>query len=170
MSDNFIDPSSASHPDSVLRLSSAVHRFAIVSLAYSNSVFIRFFLLHLTRCFTAPHLHQPFINPKDQISFEDSFNTCSQSHSNTIAALQQADNRRREIKAAMASGKVIHSSLSTSLEEYIPVVNQILLSCKCELICCVVDLLVYVLPYICVRILITMFVYVYHKHLLSPQK
>ena len=31
MSDNFIDPSSASHPDSVLRLSSAVHRFAIVS-------------------------------------------------------------------------------------------------------------------------------------------
>jgi len=101
MSDNYFDPSSASHPDSVLRLSSAVHRFAI-----------------------------PFINPKDQISFEASFNTCSKSHSNTIAALQQADNRRREIKAAMASGKVIHSSLSTSLAEYIPVVNQILLSCK----------------------------------------
>jgi len=101
MSDNYIDPSSASHPDSVLRLSSAVHRFAI-----------------------------PFINPKDQISFEESFKTCSKSHSNTIAAMQQADNRRREIKAAMASGKVIHTSLSTSLKEYIPVINQILLSCK----------------------------------------
>src|SRR5210317_2150391 len=78
--------------------------------------------------------YQPFINPKDQISFEDSFNTCSKSHSNTIAALQLADNRRREIKAAMASGKVIHSSLSQSLKEYIPVINQILLSCKCKLI------------------------------------
>jgi len=72
----------------------------------------------------------PFINPKDQISFEASFDSCSKSHSNTIAALQQADNRRREIKAAMASGKVIHSTLSTSLKEYIPVINQILLSCK----------------------------------------
>ena len=106
--------------------------------------------------------HQPFINPKDQISFEDSFNTCSQSHSNTIAALQQADNRRREIKAAMASGKVIHSSLSTSLEEYIPVVNQILLSCKCELICSLCPLPISASEYSSLRL--------YHKHLLSPQK
>lgn len=32
MSDNFTDPSAASHPDSVLRLSALVHRLAIVSL------------------------------------------------------------------------------------------------------------------------------------------
>lgn len=38
MSDNFVDPSSASHPDSVLRLSSAVHRFAIVSLLGVDSI------------------------------------------------------------------------------------------------------------------------------------
>eukprot|EP00984_Skeletonema_dohrnii_P014397 scaffold6036_cov150-Skeletonema_dohrnii-CCMP3373.AAC.9 len=100
MSDNFIDASSASHPDSVLRLSSAVHRFAIVSLLFCCGCFFSAF--PLTRSATTS-FHQPFINPKDQISFETSFNTCSKSHSNTIAAMQQADNRRREIKAAMAS-------------------------------------------------------------------
>ena len=60
MSDSILDPSGASHPDSVLRLASAVHRFRI-----------------------------PYINPRDQLSFEESFKTCSKVHRNTRLVMQQ---------------------------------------------------------------------------------
>lgn len=100
MSD-YPDESAAPHPDSILRLASAVHRFSI-----------------------------PYINPEDQLSFEDSFKSCSKSHQSTLAVMRLADSHRQAIKKSMADQNVSHASLSKALREYIPVINQILLSCK----------------------------------------
>jgi len=95
------DASEPAHPDSILRLSSAVHRFRI-----------------------------PYINPADQLSYEESFKTCSSSHRNTTLAMQQADLRRDEIKQAFAAGHLSHATMAETLKEYLPLINQILTSCK----------------------------------------
>lgn len=99
--DDLPDASAAPHPDSILRLASAVHRFSI-----------------------------PYINPEDHLSFEESFKSCSASHQSTMSVMHQADSRRQEIKKNMADGKLSHPALSQALIEYIPLINQILLSCK----------------------------------------
>ncbi|KAL9180974.1 hypothetical protein ACHAXT_009779 [Thalassiosira profunda] len=99
--DDVPDASSAPHPDSILRLASAVHRFSI-----------------------------PQINPEDQLSYEASFRSCSASHSSTVAAMHQADRRREDIKQNMCEATLSHAKLAKSLLEYIPLINQILLSCK----------------------------------------
>jgi len=44
--------------------------------------------------------------------------------------MQQADRRRVEIKKNMADGKISHAALSNAVVEYVPLINQILLSCK----------------------------------------
>ncbi|EJK62307.1 hypothetical protein THAOC_17084 [Thalassiosira oceanica] len=99
--DDSQDASNPAHPDSVIRLCSAVHRFSI-----------------------------PYINPNDQLSFEESFKSVSCDHATTTKVLQQADNRRHDVKKLMADGKLCHSELSKALIDYLPLINQILLSCK----------------------------------------
>mmetsp|Transcript_2083 Transcript_2083/g.3821 ORF Transcript_2083/g.3821 Transcript_2083/m.3821 type:complete len:464 (-) Transcript_2083:176-1567(-) len=99
--DAFPDDSAAPHPDSILRLASAVHRFSI-----------------------------PYINPEDQLSFEESFKSCASPHGNTLTVMRLTDSRRQAIKKNMADGKLNHAALSKALTEYIPSINQILLSCK----------------------------------------
>ncbi|KAL7537434.1 hypothetical protein ACHAWF_005762, partial [Thalassiosira exigua] len=93
--------SDAPHPDSILRLASAVHRFAI-----------------------------PLINPDDQLSFVESFKTATEGHADTLDAMRKADGRREGVKKNMAASELNHAALSAELKEYIPMVNQILLSCK----------------------------------------
>lgn len=95
------DASNPPHPDCIIRLCSAVHRFSI-----------------------------PYINPKDQLSFEQSFKSCSTNHTSTRAVIAQADERRVTVKKNMVDGKLDHSELSGALVEYLPLINQILLSCK----------------------------------------
>jgi len=84
------DASAAPHPDSILRLASAVHRFSI-----------------------------PYINKEDQLSYQESFQSSAASHRNTMAALQSADNRREEIKQCMEGASLSHADLCQSLQEYI---------------------------------------------------
>jgi len=101
MDDEIADASAVPHPDCILRLASAVHRFSI-----------------------------PCINTEDQLSFEDSFKTCSANHPSTLSVLRAADVSRQEIKKNMADAKLSHEALSKALREYMPSINQILLSCK----------------------------------------
>lgn len=134
MSDSLPDSSEPPHPDSILRLASAVHRFRI-----------------------------PLISPEDHLSFEESFKSCSEGHKGTKSVMiqvslyysyafhekitvnqnkipkttisirhVQADLRRDEVKQAMAAGKLPHATLSQALKEYIPLLNQILISCKVQ--------------------------------------
>ena len=58
------------------------------------------------------------MNPSDQLSFEESFKSCSASHRSTVGAMQSADSRRVEIKKLMADGKLSHAALSEALKEY----------------------------------------------------
>ena len=44
--------------------------------------------------------------------------------------LRAADVSRQEIKKNMADAKLSHEALSKALREYMPSINQILLSCK----------------------------------------
>mmetsp|Transcript_16103 Transcript_16103/g.33481 ORF Transcript_16103/g.33481 Transcript_16103/m.33481 type:complete len:462 (-) Transcript_16103:1197-2582(-) len=103
MSDSIPDSSDPPHPDSILRLASAVHRFRI-----------------------------PLISPEDHLSFEESFKSCSEGHKSTKSVMIQADLRRDEVKQAMAAGKLPHATLSQALKEYIPLLNQVLISCKVQ--------------------------------------
>jgi hypothetical protein len=75
-------------------------------------------------------LAQPSIDTEDQLSFEESFKTCAANHPATVAVMRATDVSRQVIKKNMADAKLSHAALSKALREYIPSVNQVLLSCK----------------------------------------
>jgi len=81
---------------------------------------------------TAVHrFSTPVINPGDQLSFEKSFKSCATPHENTRILMLLADGRRQTVKKNMA-GVVSHPALSQALKDYIPLINQVLLSCKVQ--------------------------------------
>ena len=62
---------------------------------------------------------QPHINPEDQLSYEESFKSCSASHRSTLSVLEQADSRRENIKEHMAASKLPYAELCKTLQEYL---------------------------------------------------
>jgi hypothetical protein len=111
------DSSAPPHPDSILRLVSAVHRFSIVSVhSWDNFQLV---VDVLAASSSDPiTFKQPYINPSDQLKFDASFKTCAAGHKSTLAAIREADGRRQEIKKNMADGKLNHAALSKAVQEY----------------------------------------------------
>jgi len=89
-----------SHPDSAIRLSSAVHRFRV-----------------------------PKMNPARRISFASSFATTGK-HEKTRKLMLKADDQRKKLLDAVLSDKVSHERVVAEARRYQPYIHQILVSCK----------------------------------------
>lgn len=94
------------HPDSMIRLASAVHRF---------------------RC--------PEIGKEKNLSFEKAFKT-SGSHPKTKALTSQADSCRKSLAKALAgtekSGTVSYKTIVSASQNYLPLIHQILVTCRVQ--------------------------------------
>jgi len=89
-----------SHPDSAIRLASAVHRFRV-----------------------------PKMNPGRKMSFASSFRTTGK-HEKTRKVMVKADDSRQKLLDAVLSEKVSHERVVAQARRYQPYIHQILVSCK----------------------------------------
>lgn len=89
-----------SHPDSAIRLASAVHRFKV-----------------------------PKMNPDRRISFSNSFRTTGK-HEKTRKVMLKADDFRQKLLEAVLSERVSHERVVAQARRYQPYIHQILVSCK----------------------------------------
>jgi hypothetical protein len=89
------------HPDSAIRLASAVHRF---------------------RC---PKMTQ-------KVCFARSFHTVGSHHATTKDAMRKADEARSRLNNALTSSTVSHERVVTESRKYLPLINQVLLTCKVQ--------------------------------------
>jgi len=89
-----------SHPDSAIRLASAVHRFRV-----------------------------PKINAKRSVSFASSFATTGK-HEKTRKVMIKADDHRRKLREAVLADRVSHERVVAEARRYQPYIHQILVSCK----------------------------------------
>ena len=90
------------HPDSAIRLASAVHRFKV-----------------------------PCIDSDQRVSFVRSFKTTG-SHPKTKTLMTKADDVRQKFAAALSAEKVSHERVLSDATRYLPFIHQILLSCKVQ--------------------------------------
>lgn len=88
------------HPDSAIRLASAVHRFRV-----------------------------PKINPGRRISFANSFRTTGK-HEKTRRLMHKADDQREKLLDAVLSDTISHERVVAEARRYQPYIHQILVSCK----------------------------------------
>mmetsp|Transcript_29709 Transcript_29709/g.63630 ORF Transcript_29709/g.63630 Transcript_29709/m.63630 type:complete len:428 (-) Transcript_29709:159-1442(-) len=101
MTDNWDLPKNdLSHPDSAIRLASAVHRFRV-----------------------------PKMNPGRRISFVSSFKTTGQ-HEKTRKVMNKADEHRKKFLDALLAERVSHERVVAEARRYQPYIHQILVSCK----------------------------------------
>mmetsp|Transcript_10646 Transcript_10646/g.25224 ORF Transcript_10646/g.25224 Transcript_10646/m.25224 type:complete len:427 (-) Transcript_10646:109-1389(-) len=89
-----------SHPDSSIRLASAVHRFRV-----------------------------PKMNPDRRISFTTSFASTGK-HEKTRKVMIKADDNRRKLLDALMSDRISHERVVAEARRYQPYIHQILVSCK----------------------------------------
>mmetsp|Transcript_17599 Transcript_17599/g.19272 ORF Transcript_17599/g.19272 Transcript_17599/m.19272 type:complete len:425 (+) Transcript_17599:71-1345(+) len=89
-----------SHPDSAIRLASAVHRFRV-----------------------------PKMNAGRKISFSDSFATTGK-HEKTRKLMLKADDQRKKLLDAVLADKVSHERVVAEAKRYQPYIHKILVSCK----------------------------------------
>lgn len=89
-----------SHPDSAIRLASAVHRFRV-----------------------------PKTNPSRKISFAESFATTGK-HEKTRKLMLKADDQRKRLLDAVLTDRVSHERVVAEAKRYQPSIHQILVSCK----------------------------------------
>lgn len=101
--DDITDPCLTPHPDAAIRLASAMHRFPCPEVMTGD------------------------------LSYERSFRTAG-THPTTRALTSQADEARISLSRALAAkgSKVSHQSIVNAAQNYIPLVHQILLSCKVQ--------------------------------------
>lgn len=89
-----------SHPDSAIRLASAVHRFRV-----------------------------PKMNPSWRVSFSSSFATTGK-HEKTRKVMLKADDLRQKLLDAVMSETISHERVVAQARRYQPLIHQILVSCK----------------------------------------
>lgn len=98
--------SNPAHPDETVRLASVLHRFAC-----------------------------PEISNVTRVSFAQAFKSSGMPHNQTKAVLTDADTSRSNLSASLLSLRNTSVPADTVLrnaKEYIPLINQILLSCKVQ--------------------------------------
>lgn len=88
------------HPDSAIRLASAVHRFRM-----------------------------PKTNTDRKLAFARSFRSAGQ-HENSRRIILKADDMRKKLAEAVSAGKVSHERVVVDARRYQPLIHQILVSCK----------------------------------------
>lgn len=91
------------YPDSIVRLASAVHRFQVPGI----------------------------INPDQNSSFAASFRTVG-SNEKTKNAMYQADEERKHLCEGLRAKKVSYQRVVDDAQRYVPLIHQILLSCKVQ--------------------------------------
>jgi len=89
-----------SHPDSAIRLASAVHRFKV-----------------------------PKMSPDRRVSFASSFATTGK-HEKTRKVMLKADDNRKKLRDAVLSDRVSHERVVAEARRYQTYIHQILVSCK----------------------------------------
>jgi hypothetical protein len=89
-----------SHPDSAIRLASAVHRFRV-----------------------------PKMNPVRSVSFKSSFATTGK-HEKTRKVMLKADDHRKKLLGAVLADRMSHERVVAEAKRYQPYIHQILVSCK----------------------------------------
>ncbi|KAG7344225.1 BRO1-like domain containing protein [Nitzschia inconspicua] len=89
-----------SHPDSAIRLASAVHRF-----------------------------HCPKTNPDRKVSFAKSFNSCGK-HEKTRKTMLKCDDTRKRLEEALSATSVSHERVVADARKYLPFIHTVLVSCK----------------------------------------
>lgn len=92
------------YPDSAVRLASAVHRFKVPGIIN---------------------------NPEQNISFAASFRTVG-SNEKTKNAMRKADEERKNLLEGLRAKKVSHKRVVDDAQRYIPLIQQILISCKLQ--------------------------------------
>lgn len=88
------------HPDSAIRLASAVHRFKV-----------------------------PKMNKERKVSFARSFSTTGK-NPKTRKTMLKADDCRQKLMDAVLAGKVSHERVVADARRYQPLIHQVLISCK----------------------------------------
>jgi BRO1-like domain len=88
------------HPDSAIRLASAVHRFKV-----------------------------PRMNPDRKLSFASSFATTGR-HERTRKVMLKTDDARKRLMDAVLAGVVSHERVVAEAKRYQPYIHQVLVSCK----------------------------------------
>ena len=89
-----------SHPDSAIRLASAIHRFRV-----------------------------PKMNESRRVCFGNSFATTGK-HEKTRKVMLKADDNRKKLKSAVLADRVSHERVVADARRYQPYIHQILVSCK----------------------------------------
>mmetsp|Transcript_6017 Transcript_6017/g.14583 ORF Transcript_6017/g.14583 Transcript_6017/m.14583 type:complete len:426 (+) Transcript_6017:179-1456(+) len=89
-----------SHPDSAIRLASAIHRFQV-----------------------------PKMNNSRRVSFSSSFATTGK-HEKTRKVMLKADDNRKKLQSAVLADRVSHERVVAEARRYQPYIHQILVSCK----------------------------------------
>jgi hypothetical protein len=89
-----------SHPDSAIRLASAIHRFKV-----------------------------PKMNDSRRVSFATSFATTGK-HEKTRKVMLKADDNRKKLQNAVLADRVSHERVVADARRYQPYIHQILVSCK----------------------------------------
>jgi hypothetical protein len=89
-----------SHPDSAIRLASAVHRF-----------------------------HCPKPNPDRKVSFASSFSSCGK-HEKTRKTMLKCDDARNRLQEALLASTVSHERVVADARKYLPFIHTVLVSCK----------------------------------------
>jgi hypothetical protein len=89
-----------SHPDSAIRLASAVHRF-----------------------------HCPKPNPDRKVSFATSFDSCGK-HEKTRKTMLKCDDARKRLQEALFASTVSHERVVAESRKYLPLIHTVLVSCK----------------------------------------
>lgn len=89
-----------SHPDSAIRLASAIHRFRV-----------------------------PKMNDSRRVSFASSFATTGK-HEKTRKVMLKADDNRKKLQNAVLADRVSHERVVAEARRYQPYIHQILVSCK----------------------------------------
>jgi hypothetical protein len=95
-----ITPEDLGHPDSSIRLASAVHRFRV-----------------------------PKMNPDRSLSFARSF-ASSGKHEKTRKVMLKTDDARKRLMEAVLAGIVSHERVVAESRRYQPFIHQVLVSCK----------------------------------------
>lgn len=88
------------HPDSAIRLASAVHRFRV-----------------------------PTTSTDRKLSFARSFRSVGK-HETSRRIILKADDMRKKLSEAVSAGKVSHERVVADARRYQPLIHQILVSCK----------------------------------------
>jgi hypothetical protein len=125
------------HPDSCIRLASAVHRFKVPMIDPDQKLsFAKSFQTTGTHPKTKTLMLKVGLKNRSEDNILLSFVSClffgSHELSHCLLSLLQADDARQKVASALEAQKVSHERVLNDSKRYLPFIHQILLSCKVQ--------------------------------------